>query len=178
VTKKQLAPEIEGQIQKLWPRFPEEHVRQVLCLPVLRLAQKQFGVVDEEVLDLVADRLELPRSHVLGVATFYTMFNTEPVGRFHLQVCTNVGCQLEGGLELFEHCKKRLRVENKGTTTDGKITLTEVECLAGCGFGPVAQIAERGKPEIPLYFEQLDTKRIDEIIDALLEGRVPVDLGV
>jgi NADH:ubiquinone oxidoreductase subunit E len=142
------------------------------------LAQKQFGVVDEEVMELVAERLELPRSHVLGVATFYTMFNTEPVGRFNLQVCTNVGCQLEGGLELFEHCKKRLKVKNKGTTEDGKVTLTEVECLAGCGFGPVAQIDERGKPEIPLYFEQLDTKRMDEIIDALLEGRVPVDLGV
>jgi NADH-quinone oxidoreductase subunit E len=178
VTAKQLSPEIEQRIQQLWGRFPEDKVRKVLCLPVLYLASQQFGVVDEEVVKLIADRLELPPAHVRGVATFYTMINKEEPGQYHLQICTNIGCMLEGGYEVFDHCKKRLGVDNKGTSADGKVTLSEVECLAACGYGPVAQIAERRHPDIPLYFEKLDVERVDKIIDALLDGRVPVELGV
>lgn len=178
VETKQLSPEIEQRIEQLWSRFPPEHVRKVLCLPVLYLAQQQFGHVDDTVMDLVAKRLEIPLSHVKGVATFYTMINTRPVGRYHLQICTNIGCMLEGGYEVFEHCKKRLGVENHGTSDDGNVTLSEVECLAACGYGPVALIDERGQPDIPLYFERLSVERIDEILDALAEGRVPEKLGV
>jgi NADH-quinone oxidoreductase subunit E len=177
VTTKKLSPEIEARIEQLWPRFPPEHVAKALCIPVLYLAQQQFGIVDAEVIDLVADRLGLPAAHVLGTATFYTMLNTKPVGRYHLQVCTNIGCQITGAYDVFNRCKKRLHVDNHGTTEDGNVTLTEVECLAACGFGPVAQLAERGKPDIPLYFENLDVERIDKLLDALAEGRVPSELG-
>lgn len=177
VTQKQLSPEIEARIQKLWPRFPPDAVAKALTLPVLYMAQEQFGGVDQEVYALVAKRLGLPTSHVKGVATFYTMLNKRPVGRFHLQVCTNIGCMLEGAYEVFDHCKRRLGVENHGTTSDGNITLSEVECLAACGFGPVAQIAERAGPEIPLYFEDLDLEKIDQMLDALDAGRVPLELG-
>jgi NADH:ubiquinone oxidoreductase subunit E len=145
---------------------------------VLYLASQQFGVIDDEVIGLIATRLELPPAHVQGVATFYTMINTAEPGRFHLQICTNIGCMLEGGYEVFDHCKRRLGVENRGTTAGGEITLSEVECLAACGYGPVAQIAERGRPDVPLYFEKLDQARVDRIIDALLAGKVPVELGV
>jgi NADH-quinone oxidoreductase subunit E len=151
VTTKQLSPEIEARIQELWPRFPPQNA--------------------------VAARLGLPAAHVKGTATFYTMFNKQPVGRFHLQLCTNIACQITGAYEVFDRCKKRLGVANRGTTEDGSITLTEVECLAACGYGPVAQIAERGKPDIPLYFENLDLARIEQILDALADGRVPTELG-
>jgi NADH-quinone oxidoreductase subunit E len=177
VTTKQLSPEIEARIQELWPRFPPQNAARALCIPVLYLAQQQFGIVDDEVVDLVAERLGLPAAHVKGTATFYTMLNKEPVGRYHLQVCTNIGCQITGAYDVFERCKRRLGVGNHGTTEDGNVTLSEVECLAACGFGPVAQIAERAKPDIPLYFENLDDERIDAILDALAEGRVPTDLG-
>ncbi|MEM7151246.1 MAG: NAD(P)H-dependent oxidoreductase subunit E [Myxococcota bacterium] len=177
MTNKQLSPEIEARIQQLWPRFPPENAAKALCIPVLYLAQQQFGMVDDEVVDLVAERLELPAAQVRGTATFYTMFNKKPVGRFHLQVCTNIGCQITGAYEVFSHCKQRLGVENHGTTDNDNVTLSEVECLAACGYGPVAQIAERGKPDIPFYFENLDLERIDEILDALDDGRVPTELG-
>lgn len=177
MTTKQLSPEIEARIQQLWPRFPPENAARALCIPVLYLAQQQFGIVDDEVVDLVAERLGLPPAHVKGTATFYTMLNVKPVGRYHLQVCTNIGCQITGAYEVFDRCKQRLGVGNHGTTEDGNVTLSEVECLAACGFGPVAQIAERGKPDIPLYFENLDKERIDAILDALAEGRVPTELG-
>jgi NADH-quinone oxidoreductase subunit E len=84
---------------------------------------------------------------------------------------------LEGAYDVFDHCKRRLGVQNRGTTKDDNVTLSEVECLAACGFGPVAQIAERGKPEIPLYFENLDVAKADAILDALAEGKVPTELG-
>ncbi len=177
MTTKQLSPEIEARIQELWPRFPADNVAKALCIPVLYLAQQQFGLVDDEVIDLVAKRLGLPAAHVKGTATFYTMFNKKPVGRFHLQICTNIGCQLLDGYKVFDHCKARLGVDNHGTTEDGNVTLSEVECLAACGYGPVAQIAERASKDIPLYFENLDIERIDKILDALAEGRVPTELG-
>lgn len=177
MTAKQLSPEIEARIEQLWPRFPPQDVAKALCIPVLYLAQQQFGMVDDEVIELVAARLELPAAHVRGTATFYTMLNTKPVGRFHLQVCTNIGCQITGAYDVFRRCKTRLAVDNHGTTEDGNVTLSEVECLAACGYGPVAQIAQRGEPDIPLYFENLDLERIDAILDALAEGRVPTELG-
>jgi NADH-quinone oxidoreductase subunit E len=178
VTAKQLSPEIEARIETLLPRFPAEHAGRALTLPVLYMAQEQFGMIDPEVIDLVAARLGVPAAHVQGVATFYTMLNTKQVGRYHLQICTNIGCMLEGAYEVFDHCKRRLGVrKSRETTEDGEITLTEVECLAACGYGPVAQIAEKNKPEIPLYFENLSIERIDEILDALEKGEVPTGLG-
>lgn len=177
MTSKQLSPEIEARIEQLRPRFPAQHAAKALCIPVLKMAQDQFGIVDDEVCDLVAKTLGLPASHVKGTATFYTMLNTKPVGRFHLQVCTNIGCQITGAYEVFNHCKRRLGVKNRGTTDDGQITLTEVECLAACGYGPVAQIDEKCKADIPLYFENLDVEQMDKIIDALEKGDVPTELG-
>jgi NADH-quinone oxidoreductase subunit E len=178
VTAKQLSPEIEARIETLLPRFPAEHAGRALTLPVLYMAQEQFGMIDPEVIDVVAARLGVPAAHVQGVATFYTMLNTKQVGRYHLQICTNIGCMLEGAYEVFDHCKRRLGVrKSRETTEDGAITLTEVECLAACGYGPVAQIAEKNKPEIPLYFENLSIERIDEILDALEKGEVPTGLG-
>ncbi len=177
MTSKQLSPEIEARIEELRPRFPSEHADKAMCIPILTMAQEQFGVVDEEVCNLVAAALKLPAAHVLGVATFYTMYNKKPVGRFHLQICTNIGCQILGAYDVWAQCKRRLGVGNHGTTEDDNITLSEVECIAACGYGPAAQIAERLKPDIPLYFENLDADRMTKILDALEEGRVPTELG-
>ena len=177
MSAKQLTPEIEAWIEQRWPRFPEGAAGKALTLGVLYQAQEVFGRVDDDVIDAVALRLGVTAAHVRGVATFYTMLNAREVGRYHLQVCTNIGCMLEGAYEVFSHCKARLGVANKETTSDGNVTLSEVECLAACGYGPVAQIAERGAPEIPLYFENLDLKKIDDILDSLEKGQVPTELG-
>jgi len=177
VVAKQLTPEIEAWIEQRWSRFPEGAAGKALTLGTLYKAQEVFGHVDAEIMDAVAQRLGVTAAHVRGVATFYTMVNDRDVGRYHLQVCTNIGCMLEGAYKVFDHCKARLGVDNKQTTADGNVTLSEVECLAACGYGPVAQIAERGKPEIPLYFEQLDEAKIDKILDALERGQVPTELG-
>jgi NADH-quinone oxidoreductase subunit E len=177
VAGKQLSSKIEARIQELWPRFPEGRAGKALCLPVLWLAQEEHGFVDDEIVDAIAKRLGLTAAHVSGVATFYFMIAKRKLGQYHLQVCTNIACQLLGAYDVFDRCKRRLGVVNKGTSGDGKVTLTEVECLAACGWGPVAQISENGR-EVPLYFENLTAERIDAILDALEQGRVPTELGV
>lgn len=147
-------------------RYPN---REAALLPVLHLAQQEFDHISPEVMAYVAELLDLPPVKVQHVATFYTMYNKKPVGRFHLQVCTNIACHLTGGPEIFEHLKKKLGVGNKGTTEDGLFTLEEVECLAACGYAPVIQVNDKRDREWPIrYHEHLDSlEKVDRLIDDL-----------
>ncbi|MEZ4459930.1 MAG: NAD(P)H-dependent oxidoreductase subunit E [bacterium] len=114
-------------------------------------------------MDYVAARLELPPSKVLTTATFYTMYNKQPVGRCHIQVCTTLSCAFRGGPELIEKLEDRLGIRLGETTPDGHFTLSEVECLASCGSPPMFQVTDsRGDIE---YFENIDS---DAKVDALL----------
>lgn len=152
--------------------FSEDHIRQLdllrarypkskpLVLPALWMAQRQFGWISPEVMKYVAGLLDLPVSHVYGVVTFYTMFNTRPVGKYHLQVCTNVSCQLRGGDRLLEHACRRLNVRPGEVTDDERFTVTEVECLGSCGTAPAVQINDD-------YHENLTVERFDGILNEL-----------
>ncbi|MFN3197626.1 MAG: NADH-quinone oxidoreductase subunit NuoE [Bradymonadia bacterium] len=146
------------QVKEIVSRYPNT---EAALLPVLHLAQDQVqaqgpeGYVSPDVLDHVAHVLDLPPVKVRQVATFYTMYNKAPVGRYHVQVCTNVACHLTGGVEIFEHFKKTLGVGNHGTTDDGLFTLEEVECLAACGTAPALQINDRYDLDNTIrYYEQ------------------------
>lgn len=108
----------------------------------------------------IASLLNLPESHVIGVATFYTMFNKKPVGKYHLQVCTNVSCGLLGAEKISEYICKKLGVEMGGTTPDKKFTVSEVECLGSCGTAPMMQINDD-------YHENLTSEKIDKILQDL-----------
>ncbi len=147
-------------------RYPN---RQAALLPVLHLAQQEFDHISPEVMQFVAEQLGVPPVKVQHVATFYTMYNKKPVGRFHVQVCTNIACHLTGGPEIFAHLKKKLGVANKGTTADDLFTLEEVECLAACGYSPAIQITDKKDRETPIFFrENLDSlPKVDALIDEL-----------
>lgn len=125
------------QIELLKPKYP---TLKALTLPVLWMAQEQFGWISPATMKYVADLLGLPVSHVYGVVTFYTMFNTTPVGKHHIQVCTNVSCQLMGGEQLRDHICHRLGIKPGETTGDGQFTVNEVECLGSCGTAPMMQV--------------------------------------
>ncbi|RME26708.1 MAG: NADH-quinone oxidoreductase subunit NuoE [Deltaproteobacteria bacterium] len=129
-------------------------------LPVLHAVQKQAGWLPPEALSWVSSTLKLDPSHVYGVATFYTMFNTQPVGRHVLEICTNISCSLMGAENLKDYLCKKLRIKPGQTTSDGNITLREVECLGGCDRAPVMLVD--GK-----YHENLDKKKVNEILAAL-----------
>ncbi|MBA2661353.1 MAG: NAD(P)H-dependent oxidoreductase subunit E [Bradymonadaceae bacterium] len=131
-------------------------------LPALHLAQSEFGWISVEVMDYVARRLELHPTKVLTVATFYSMYNMQPVGKCHVQVCTTLTCALRGGYEILEHLEEVLGVRVGETSADGNYTLSEVECLASCGTAPMFQ-ATFSDGEIE-YFENLSAERVDTIL--------------
>ncbi|MFM1913920.1 MAG: hypothetical protein RIR51_1772 [Bacteroidota bacterium] len=146
-------------VEKIKRRYPEGKQKSAL-LPVLHLAQAQWGWISEEVMNYVAELLGILPVEVYEVATFYTMFHLEPVGEHVIEYCRTGPCCLMGGVEVYDHLKKKLGIETGQTTSDGKFTIKEVECLAACGWGPVFQIREK-------YYMNLTTEKVDEIIDEL-----------
>lgn len=140
-------------------RYPAERKAAAL-LPVLRAAQELFGHLSPEVQALAAARLGVSRARVDEVATFYVMFNTRPVGRHVVELCTNVSCCLTGSEMIWAHLQKKLGVKAGETTADGRITLREVECLGSCGTAPAMLVDEE-------MHERLTVEKVDEILGRL-----------
>ncbi len=164
----------EQEFQSILGRYPEDHRRAAL-LPTLHLAQREFGYVSLEAMEYVASRLSLPTSKVLHVATFYTMYNKRPVGRYHLQVCKSISCAVMGAYGLLEYLEARLEVERGETTGDGLFTLSEAECLAACDKGPMLQCNEDYTGCLGARREDGTWPEVDALLDSLRAGRgVPV----
>ena len=152
-------PERLVKVNEIIARYPEGRQKSAL-LPVLHVAQEQWGWVSSEVMDYVADILSIKPVEVYEVATFYTMYHLEPVGKHVIEYCRTGPCCLMGADDVYGHLKKKLGIETGQTTEDGLFTLKEVECLAACGWGPVFQIREK-------YYMNLTNEKVDEIIDEL-----------
>jgi NADH-quinone oxidoreductase E subunit len=134
-------------------------------LPLLDIAQRQNnGWVSQEIIEYIAHLLDMPNIKVHEVASFYTMFNLKPVGKFHIQVCGTTPCWLRGAADVMNSAKKKLKIDKGETTKDGLFTLSEVECLGACVNAPMVQINDD-------YYEDLTEKSIIEIIDLLSEGK-------
>lgn len=138
-------------------RYPEP--RSAL-IPSLHLAQAQAGYLSPEIVREIAGLFHLSPNEVYEVASFYTMFHKKPVGKYVVQVCTNISCLLCSCEELMAHLQRRLGIRPGETTADRKFTLLEVECLASCGTAPVVQINED-------YHENLTVEKLDRILDSL-----------
>jgi NADH-quinone oxidoreductase subunit E len=142
-------------------------------IPLLYLAQRQMGRVTGSAwvprvaMDVIAERLGMPPMRVYEVATFYFMFNTKPIGRFHLQVCGTTPCWLRGSDEVLRACKEAGALKGYGDTSeDGLFTLTEVECLGGCVNAPILQVDDD-------YHEDMDYESTVRLIEALKRGERP-----
>lgn len=131
-----------------------------VILEVLYLLQEKYGYITREGMRYAADLLGITEEHVLGVVTFYSMFNTKPVGKYHLQVCTNVSCMLKGAYSLLKKIESELNIKKGETTLDGLFTISEVECLGSCGTAPVIQVNED-------YYENLNEEKVIQIIKEL-----------
>lgn len=142
------------QILRKYPR------KEAALLPALYLAQEEFGYLSPEAIQYVAELMEIPSPQVYGVATFYTMFNKEPVGKYHIQVCDNISCSLKGADGLVGYLKEKLGINVGETTPDKKFTLSTVECLGFCENAPAMQINDD-------YYPDLTTEKIDEILEKL-----------
>lgn len=146
-------------------KYPAGRQRSAV-MPLLDLAQRQEGWVTRAAMEVVAEMLDMPPILVYEVATFYTMYNLKPVGKHHIQVCTNVPCQLRGADEVVAACRKELGIGLGETTPDGQFSLAEVECLAACVNAPVIWIADD-------YYEDLDADSTRKLIQALKRGEMP-----
>jgi len=155
------APLFEGpyqeRLEKILTRYPDS---QAALLPALNLAQEVRGHVSPETMDRVAEILGLPSAYVRGVATFYTMYNKRPVGRFLVQVCTNISCSLCGADDVYRAFLDATGTEPGETSEDGEFTVMEVECLAACGFPTAIQINSR-------YYENVTPADVPALIDRL-----------
>lgn len=147
----------EQEIQQILARYP---TKQAALLPVLYVAEREFGWISPEVMELVAHRLDVSPAHVYGVVTFYTMYQTRPPAKHHLQICRTLPCALLGSERILEHCKKRLGVEVGEQTKDRRFQLSTVECLASCGTAPAMRVDET-------YYENLTVEEIDRLLEEL-----------
>ncbi|MDA8130157.1 MAG: NADH-quinone oxidoreductase subunit NuoE [Elusimicrobia bacterium] len=157
-----LTKEFKEKADAICARFPR---RDAALIPLLHEVQKEAGYVAEEAMDELAALLGLPYSRVKAVVTFYTMFNREPVGKYHLQLCRNISCHMAGAPDLLKHLKGTLGIGEGETTPDGLFTLSTAECLGACGSAPVMQVNEK-------YFENLDAQKLDALLDDLRHGRL------
>jgi len=161
-------PETLELVQKIIKRYPEGKQKSAL-IPVLKLAQKEFGGwLDVPVMDYVAQVLDIQPIEVYEVATFYTMFNMQPVGKYILEVCHTGPCMLCGSDEILDHIRTTLNIKDGETTEDGLFTLKPAECLGACGYAPMMQIGK-------FYHEHLTKEKVDEILELCRQGALEID---
>lgn len=145
------------EIKEITTRYP---ITRSAVMPALYVVQREYGYVTEEGMREVASILGLRPVQVYEIATFYTMYNKRPVGKYHIQVCTNISCSLLGAEHIVEFLSRKLGIGVKETTPDKRFTLSTVECLGSCGTAPMMQINEA-------YYENLDEAKIEEILKGL-----------
>ena len=153
----EFSPETLKTFEATVARYPK---KEAAMLPVLYLAQQEFGHLGPEAIEYVAALMGQAPARVRGVVSFYTMYNMKPIGRHHIQVCRTLPCALRGAEQVTSLLKKKLGIECGETTSDGRFTLSEVECLASCGTAPMMQVNDD-------YFENLTEEKISEILDGL-----------
>ncbi|HUC98567.1 MAG TPA: NADH-quinone oxidoreductase subunit NuoE [Candidatus Polarisedimenticolaceae bacterium] len=153
----EFSPETVKKFEETVSRYPK---KEAAMLPVLYLAQQEFGYLSPEAIDYVAKLMGQSPAKVHGVVSFYTMYNMKPIGRHHIQVCRTLSCALGGSEKITDFIKKKLDIELGQTTADGRFTLSEVECLASCGTAPMMQINDD-------YYESLNEEKVTEILDSL-----------
>ena len=157
----QFSEQALNKVKEIVARYPEGKQKSAL-IPVLHVAQDNFGGwLDAPVMDYVASLLQIEPIEVYEVATFYTMFNLKPVGKYLLEVCQTGPCMLNGSDDIIAYIKEKLGINAGETTADGLFTLKPTECLGACGYAPMMQLGKT-------YREHLTKEKVDRIIE---EGR-------
>jgi len=145
------------RIEELKTHYPNPRP---VVLEALWMWQDEHGWISQEGMKYIGELLDIPTHEVFGIVTFYTMFNTKPVGRHKIEVCTNVSCMLRHSDRIVKHIEQALNITVGGTTSDNRFTLVEAECLGSCGTAPMMQVGDE-------YYENLDEARVDRILREL-----------
>jgi len=156
-----LSEHARAEIDKWLAKYPPDRKRSAVLAALREVQHENGGYLTNELLDAVAEYLQLPAIAVYEVATFYSMFELKPVGRHSISVCNNISCMLRGGDEILAHIEKKLDIKVGESTPDGRFYLKrEEECLAACAAAPMLQIDH-------VYYENLTPEKVDRILDSL-----------
>ncbi len=145
------------KVETLFKKYP---AKKAALLPILWLAQEQEGWISQEMMNYIGDLVGVPHAHVMGVVTFYTMYNNKKLGKYHIEVCTNVSCLLRGSDKILSAVEKVCGTKLGTTSSDGKFTISEVECMGACGGAPMLVIGEE-------YHEYLTPEKTEQLLTSL-----------
>jgi NADH-quinone oxidoreductase subunit E len=154
------SPEVLAEIDAHIAKYPPERKRSALIPLLLLVIQRERGYIDNAGVNFLAEKLDIKVTDVWETATFYSMFNMHPVGKYHIQVCKTLSCRIMGEEKITEHICNRLGIHAGETTPDGNFTVSRVECLGSCGTAPMMQIGFD-------YHEDLTIEKVDKILDSL-----------
>lgn len=160
-----LSEEAKAEIQKVINNFPEGKQKSAIIRVMFIVQREADGWLSPDTLDMVAEILDLTPIEVYEVATFYTMFNLDPIGKYSLEFCHTGPCMLVGVDDIIKYTEEKLGIKVGETTPDGIFTLKSVECLGACGYGPMLQCGKK-------YHEHLTPEKIDELIEAGRKGEI------
>ncbi len=146
-----------NQINNIKAKYPNN---EAAIMPVLWFVQNKFGYISDEIIIYLSELLNVSASKIEGVISFYTMFHRHPVGKYHIQVCTNVSCMVRNGVKLYNYVSDKYNIKNMETTSDGMFSLEEVECMGACGGAPMVAINED-------YYENMDVEKLNELLTRL-----------
>src|SRR5216684_292714 len=164
----ELSSQLAARFDTLQNRYP---FKRSALVPMLMYAQDEYGFISDEMIAEIAKRLDVRTVAVEETLAYYSMLHRKPMGKHHVQICTNVACMLRGGNELLEQAKKRLEIGHKETTTDGVFSLEEVECIGACTGAPAMQVNYD-------FYENLTPLSFDKIIADLDAGKKPAPVSV
>jgi NADH-quinone oxidoreductase subunit E len=153
-----MAPISEKLDQFFTEKMKEYPTKRGFLVPMLLYTQDELGYLSEEAIAHLAKKTELTELEVRNVISYYSLLHTKPHGKFHVQVCTNISCMLRGGEELLEHCKSKLGIGHKQTTSDGTFSLEEVECIGACSWAPAVQVNYD-------FHENLTPQKMDSVLE-------------
>jgi NADH-quinone oxidoreductase subunit E len=159
----QFSPQLEDRFTRLLASYP---VKRSALIPMLMYAQDETGHLSDEVIAEIARRVDLSVLQVNEVIGYYSMMHKKPLGKYHVQVCTNISCMLRGGYRLWEQAQKKLGLKNKEVAADGVFSLEEVECIGSCCWAPAIQVNYD-------YYHGVTPETFDRLIDDLRHGRPP-----
>jgi NADH-quinone oxidoreductase subunit E len=154
-----LSPKLEARFNTLLSNYPPGKERSAV-VPMLMYAQDEIGSITAELVEEVARRTGIAPLQVEEVVSYYSMLHRQPLGRHHIQVCTNISCMLAGGAELWDHACDKLGIGHKGVTADGQFSLEEVECIGACSWAPALQVNYE-------FHHQMTPEKLDQLIESL-----------
>ena len=150
---------VSQQLDKFFSEKMQQYpTKRSFLIPMCLYTQDELGYLGDEAVSYLAQKTELTELEVRNVISYYSMLRTKPLGKFHVQVCTNISCMLRGGEEVYEHCKSKLGIGHKQTTADGVFSLEEVECIGACSWAPAVQVNYD-------FHENLTPSKIDVVLE-------------